>query len=101
PVATVALIRQLLDELTGGGPVGAVPAGVIGLAVAGLLAATVPSLSQYLQNEVGRTVGRQAQSDLYAATARLTGLARLENPAFHDRLRMAESGGPGRPGHGR
>jgi len=98
PVATIWLLKSVLDALASAPPrPGLVPA-VAGLVLAGLLAATLPSLSEYLQGEVGRTIGRRAQADLYVATARLTGLARLENPAFHDRLRMAQSAGRSGPG---
>jgi ATP-binding cassette subfamily B protein len=95
PVATVWLLKQALDALAGGRPASA---SLVGLVVAGLFAATLPSLGTYLQHQVGRAVGRRAQSDLYRATARLTGLARLEDPAFHDRLRMAQTAGRSGPG---
>lgn len=99
PVATVWLLKRALDELSGGGgTAGALTVSIAGLAGAGLLAATLPSLGTFLQHQVGRAVGRRAQSDLYRATARLGGLARLEDPQFHDRLRMAQSAGRSGPG---
>jgi ATP-binding cassette subfamily B protein len=93
PVATVWLLKSVLDALTAGRP----PA-VVALVLAGVLTAILPSLTAYLHNEAGRSIGRRAQSDLYTATARLSGLARLEDPAFHDRLRMAQSAGRSSPG---
>jgi ATP-binding cassette subfamily B protein len=98
PVATVWLLKSVLDDLTGDGRLAAAVPAVAGLVLAGLLAAVLPSLSEYLHNEVGRRVGRQAQSELYTATARLHGLGRLEDPAFHDRLRMAQAAGRSSPG---
>ncbi|GAA3287058.1 ABC transporter ATP-binding protein [Dactylosporangium vinaceum] len=99
PVATVWLLKSALDEISsGGGTARTLALSIAGLVVAGLFAATLPSLGTYLQNEVGRAIGRRAQSDLYQATARLTGLARLEDPAFHDRLRMAQTAGRSGPG---
>ena len=98
PVATVWLLKHSLDALTTGAASTAFPPAAVALVVAGLLAATLPSLTEYVQNEVSRAIGRRAQSDLYVATARLAGLARLEDPAFHDRLRMAQSAGRSSPG---
>ncbi|WP_433041210.1 ABC transporter ATP-binding protein [Dactylosporangium sp. CS-033363] len=95
PVATVWLLRGLLDALSGGGGTARALAWFVPVLV---LAAALPSLATFLEHEVGRVVGRRAQSDLYLATARLTGLARLEDPAFHDRLRMAQSAGRTGPG---
>lgn len=102
PVAPVWLLKNLLDALAAGTDDG-VALGVAGLVVVGLLAATLPSLSEYLQNEVARRVGRRAQSEVYTATARMHGLARLEDPEFHDRLRLGQSSGrtsPGQVAHG-
>lgn len=93
PVATVWLLKVVLDTLGAGFPMAAV-----GLAVAGLLAAALPPVSLYLRAEIGRVVGRYAQSDLYLATARLQGLARLEEPEFRDRLRLAQQAGRSSPG---
>ncbi len=98
PVATVWLLKSVLDALTSGASQAGFPPGAVGLVGAGLLSATLPSLTEYLQKEIGRAIGRRAQSDLYTATARLTGLARLEDPSFHDRLRMAQSAGSSSPG---
>src|SRR6185312_1358307 len=91
PVATVWLLKTALYPLAGGATTVFWP--IAGLVLAGLFAATLPSLGTFLEHEVGRVIGRRAQSDLYQATARLTGLARLEDPAFHDRLRMAQTAG--------
>jgi ATP-binding cassette, subfamily B, bacterial len=98
PVSTVWLLKAVLDGLSGGRRPDAVPTAVLGLALAGLLSATLPSLAEYLQNELGRRIGRRTQADLYTATASLRGLARLEEPAFHDRLQMAQRAGHSGPG---
>ncbi|TDD74798.1 ABC transporter ATP-binding protein [Actinomadura darangshiensis] len=68
-----------------------------GLAAAGL-AAVLPHTSQYLKQELERRIGLTAQDRLFAATERLSGLARLENPAFLDRLALAQGAGGGTPG---
>jgi ATP-binding cassette, subfamily B, bacterial len=98
PVSTVWLLKAVLDGLTGGRGPDAVPPAVAGLVVAGLLSATLPAVTQYVQNELGRRIGRRAQADLYTATASLRGLARLEEPAFHDQLRIAQTAGRSAPG---
>ncbi|TDP98196.1 ABC transporter ATP-binding protein [Labedaea rhizosphaerae] len=96
PVASVWFLKSLLDALTSGHLHGFPPAAV-GLVLASLAAAVLPALSTYLHNEVERAIGRRAQSDLYLATARLSGLARLEDPAFHDRLQLAQTAGRSSP----
>jgi ATP-binding cassette subfamily B protein len=69
-----------------------------GLAAAGLAAAVLPHVSQYLKLELERRIGLTAQDRLFAATERQSGLARLENPVFLDRLALAQGAGGGTPG---
>ncbi len=97
PVATVWLLKAVLDALASGRRA-ALPPGLIGLVVAGLAAAALPPATEYLHNQAGRSIGRRAQSDLYIAMERLVGLAQLEDPAFRDRLRMAQQSGRAGPG---
>ncbi|MGH3758722.1 ABC transporter ATP-binding protein [Actinophytocola sp.] len=91
PVAGVWLLKDVLDALAAGG--GAWLTGAIGLAAAGFGTAVLPAITTYVHNQAGRRIGWHAQSDLYLATARQVGLARLEDPAFQDRLRMAQTAG--------
>ncbi|MEV8374239.1 ABC transporter ATP-binding protein [Kribbella sp. NPDC056861] len=95
PVASVWFLKRLLDHLVLGG--GGVPWSGIGLVAIGLVAALLPPAQRYLHNEVGRRTGRRALSDLYLATGRLAGLARMEDPEFRDRLRMAQQAGRSGP----
>jgi ATP-binding cassette subfamily B protein len=69
-----------------------------GLVAAGLMAAVLPHLSRYLRQELERRIGLTAQDRLFAATERLTGLARFENPVFLDRLALAQGAGGSTPG---
>ena len=94
-MASVWLLKEVLDALAEGGPVAP---SAVGLAGVGVLAASLPALAQYLRSEVGRRTGRRAQSALYRATERLVGLARLEDPEFRDRLRLAQQSRPVVPG---
>ncbi|MDX6258486.1 MAG: ATP-binding cassette, subfamily bacterial [Kribbellaceae bacterium] len=95
PVASVWLLKRLLDRIVQGG--GGVPWSGIGLVVLGFVAAGLPPAQRYLHNEVGRRTGRRALSDLYVATGSLSGLARMEDPVFRDRLRMAQQAGRSGP----
>jgi ATP-binding cassette subfamily B protein len=97
PVVTVWLLKLVLDGLTADPPQDLFLRGM-GFVVAGLLAAILPSVSRYLDREIDRAVGRRSLSDLYLATARCAGLARLEDPTFRDRLRMAQQSGKSGPG---
>ncbi|XRQ04251.1 ATP-binding cassette domain-containing protein, partial [Actinomadura welshii] len=69
-----------------------------GLLAAGMAAAVLPHLSGYLRQELERRVGLTAQDRLFAATERLPGLARFENPEFLDRLTLAQAAGGSAPG---
>ena len=97
PVAAGWLLRAVLDALTARpGPQGG-PAGhdglwllVAALAVSGGLTAVLPYLAQYLTAQSGRAVERVATAELFGAVSRLAGLRRLEDPAFLDRLSMAQ-----------
>ncbi|HEX6686334.1 MAG TPA: ABC transporter ATP-binding protein [Candidatus Limnocylindrales bacterium] len=91
PVAGVWLLKDVLDALDAGGE--SLLASAIGLAAIGLASAVLPAVITYLHNQAGRQIGRHAQSDLYLATARQVGLRRSEDPAFQDRLRLAQTAG--------
>jgi ATP-binding cassette subfamily B protein len=95
PVAQVWLLKELLDRAAAGN--GGMLVSGIGLIAAGLASTLLPPASQYLHNQVGRQTGRQALADLYCATGRLAGLARLEDPDFRDRLRLAQQAGRSGP----
>jgi ATP-binding cassette subfamily B protein len=100
PVVTAWLSKVLLDRLAGGGTtVSAVLPCAAGLAVAGLLTGVLPHAIRYATAELERQTAVDALSGLYAAVDRLPGVARLEDPGFQDRLRLAEQAsrsGPGR-----
>jgi ATP-binding cassette, subfamily B, bacterial len=97
PVATVWLLKSVLDELTTAGGHG-VPASAYALALAGVVTGATPAAMSFVHNEIVRAVGRRAQAQLYLATARFAGLGRLEDPAFRDRLRLAQQSGRTGPG---
>ncbi|WP_412538959.1 ABC transporter ATP-binding protein [Longispora sp. K20-0274] len=95
PVATAWLTRSVVDGLVGG-VTAQWTAQVVALAVVGLFAAAVPAALRYLHNEMERAVALVAKERLFTAVDRIIGLARFEDPAFLDRLELAdESGGRG------
>ncbi|MFD7325753.1 ABC transporter ATP-binding protein [Streptomyces sp. NPDC059875] len=92
PVAAAWLTRLVLDDLTGAGDA-ALLGLALGLAAVGLTAASLPPLTTYAGNRLGRRTSYRAVGRLYTVVHSFTGLATLENPRFQDRLRMAQSAG--------
>ncbi|MEU8004501.1 ABC transporter ATP-binding protein [Catellatospora sp. NPDC049111] len=92
PVAAAWLTKMLVDLITTGGAPATVTAVACGLAVAGLATAALPQLTQYLRTQLDQRVALLAQDELYRAVERFSGLAYFENPAFLDRLRLAQQG---------
>ncbi|MGW0400025.1 ABC transporter ATP-binding protein [Streptomyces sp. NPDC003002] len=92
PVAVAWLTRLILNRLAGAG--GAALLGLaVGLAALGLVAAVVTPLTAYVGNQLDRAAAFAAVGRLYTAVNSFAGLSRLENPAFQDRLRVAQSAG--------
>ncbi|WP_030509420.1 ABC transporter ATP-binding protein [Microbispora rosea] len=99
PVTIAWCTKLVLDEIAGGRPGAGVTAalGAV-LAGCGVLTALGPQIVQYVKDESGRRTGLVAQDRLFRATERFVGLARFEDPAFHDRIRMAQQYGGATPG---
>ncbi|GAA2355679.1 multidrug ABC transporter permease [Catellatospora methionotrophica] len=91
PIATAWLLKLVLDAVAAGGASRAevLWAGV-GLGLAGLVTAVLPRVGDYLRAQVARKVALVADDELYQAVGRQVGLARLEDPVFLDRLRLAQ-----------
>ncbi|MGY0233973.1 ABC transporter ATP-binding protein [Longispora urticae] len=99
PVAAAWCTKVLLDRLDGGAAGGwrsLLPVAV-GLAGVGLLGGLLPVAGQYLRARLDRVVGVLSMDRLYRAMNRLSGIGRLEDPAFRDRLRMAQQAGRSGP----
>ncbi|MEV0591754.1 ABC transporter ATP-binding protein [Nonomuraea cavernae] len=98
PVAIAWLTKLTLDTVVTAGSISAVAGLVAGLAAAGLVNAAVPYATQYLRGEIDRSVGLSAQNELFTALDQAVGVSRLEDPAFLDRLRLAQqsANAPGR-----
>ncbi|MFI6485652.1 ABC transporter ATP-binding protein [Nonomuraea sp. NPDC050663] len=89
PVVAAWMLKLTLDTLAAGGDI-LWPA--LGMAATGLATATAPQLTRYLSAELGRRVGLRALDRLFTALDRFVGLAPFEDPAFLDRLRLAQQG---------
>ncbi|GAA0341538.1 ABC transporter ATP-binding protein/permease [Actinoallomurus spadix] len=91
PVATAWLTKAALDELTAAHPrTGALMGMAAGIGVLGIAMATTSAVTTYAQGRARRAVGLLSQDRLFDAVNRMNGLARLEEPRFHDRLRLAQ-----------
>ncbi|NUS15086.1 MAG: ABC transporter ATP-binding protein [Streptomyces sp.] len=89
--------RSVLDAITAhrGGGLPVTP--VVLVCAAGVVGAVLPSLLSYLQSQIRRAIALRVQDDLFAAVNRFQGLARFEDPAFHDRLLLAQQNGQSAP----
>ena len=89
PVATAWLTRAVLDRLTShtGPPLWAA---AVALAVLGTVTAMAQQVGQYADRETGRRVTLHTQATLFTAVCAQRGLAELEDPAYQDRLRLAQ-----------
>jgi ATP-binding cassette, subfamily B, bacterial len=98
PVAVALLLRAVLDALVGTRPHASLLLLVAALAAAGGVLEVLPSIGQYLAAQSGRAIERLATTELFGAVGRLAGLRRLEDPAFLDRLNMAQRVSMSAPG---
>ncbi|CAL9339104.1 Vitamin B12 import ATP-binding protein BtuD [Nocardiopsis dassonvillei] len=105
PAAVTLLTKWLLDTLQFGGQAPGVPAALAGepvrvvvlLGVCTLATALSGHLATYLGGRIRRGVGLVVQQRLYAKVDRLDGLRRFEDPAFLDRLRLAQTSASSAP----
>ncbi len=99
PVAAAWLLRSVLDLLASAHPLSArLLADAVMLAIAGGLQAVLPNVGTYLTAQSDRASQRRATTELFTAVNRLTGLRRLEDPGFHDRLNVAQQAASSAPG---
>jgi ATP-binding cassette subfamily B protein len=89
PAAAAWLTKLVVDGVAAGRSGGELVGLAAALAGVGLVAATLPYVSEYLQAEQGRRLDVRLQDRLYSAINGFEGLSRFESPAFRDRLNMA------------
>ncbi|MEU1721477.1 ATP-binding cassette domain-containing protein [Nonomuraea sp. NPDC005692] len=99
PVLTAWCTKLVLDEVAGRATTmaGLAPY-VAALLVLAAVAGTGPYVTGFAEAEFERRVGLLVRDRLYTAVNALPGLARLEDPAFQDRLHLAERAGSSGPG---
>jgi ATP-binding cassette subfamily B protein len=103
PVAAAWLMKLIIDALVAGPAAGSPGSGRLagyaaGLGAAGLLIAVCPHLARYARAEMARRIGVHSRDTLFSAMDRFVGLAPFEDPAFIDRLRLAQRAGVASPG---
>ncbi|WP_431909712.1 ABC transporter ATP-binding protein [Micromonospora carbonacea] len=92
PVVSAWLMKTLVDQLGTADPSGARPLIATAVALTGVAisAALLPNVEGFLREQVGRSTGLLTQDRLFAAVETFVGLGRFEDPAFQDRLRLAQ-----------
>ncbi|MCP2337827.1 ABC transporter ATP-binding protein [Actinomadura rupiterrae] len=90
PIAAAWLTKLVIDRLTGGH--GAVGGLALGLAAAGFATAALPAATRYARAQIGRAASLTGTDRLFAAAERQVGLRSFEDPAYQDRLRLAQDG---------
>jgi ATP-binding cassette, subfamily B, bacterial len=98
PIATAWCTKVLLDGLAVGGAWASLLPWAVALAVTGLVTGLLPVASEYLKQRLDRSVAVLAMDRLYRAMNRLTGMSRMEDPRFRDKLRLAQQTGRSGPG---
>ncbi|HUQ58484.1 ABC transporter ATP-binding protein [Lentzea sp.] len=99
PAAGAWMTMLLVDELTSHtASVGRAAFLAIASAVTGGIAIALLYLCGYLGEVVRHRVALTVESRLFRRVATLPGLRRIEDPAFHDRLRLAEEAAQEAPG---
>ncbi|MCX5109640.1 ABC transporter ATP-binding protein/permease [Streptomyces sp. NBC_00378] len=90
PVAASWLLKYVVDSLAADGFRAAdLNRAAVGIGLLTVLLAAASALSSYADGRIRRATSTRAQSDLLTAVNRLSGLSRLEQPAFHDRVQLA------------
>lgn len=91
PVATAWLTKMAIDELTAAHPrTGTLVWLASAIGAFGIATAVTSAVTTYAQGRARRAIGLHSQDRMFAAVNRMNGLARLEEPRYHDRLRLAQ-----------
>lgn len=98
PIATAWCTKVVLDGLSAGEVWLTLLPWAVALAVTGLVAGLLPVSTEYLKQRLDRAVAVVTMDRLYRAMGRLAGIARMEDPRFRDKLRLAQQTGRSGPG---
>lgn len=93
PVMVAWMTKLLIDGLTHGADIRTLLVPALGYVLAATVVGLGPLAARYLRGVVDREVGLLTQDRLFTAVGRQPGLGRLEDPAFLDRLRVAQDVG--------
>ncbi|WP_405623596.1 ABC transporter ATP-binding protein [Streptomyces sp. NBC_00076] len=93
PVLIAWMTKLLIDGLTHDADLRTLLIPALGYVLAAIIVGIGPLAARYLRGVVDREVGLLAQDRLFTAVGRHPGLGRLEDPAFLDRLRVAQDVG--------
>ena len=97
--AAALLTRAIVDRLAGPATPGtSLTLLAVGLGVVGIAVGAGAAISRYLDATQERALRVVVTTRLYEAVNRLTGLARLEQPQFQDRIQLAMNAGRVGPG---
>lgn len=89
PVALAYVTTSMLDRLDAGVRSEIVALALM-LAAMSVVASGLPYVVRHLVGEFDRRISYHGQARLFDAVNGLAGLAKLEDPEFHDRLRLAQ-----------
>ncbi|EMD25154.1 ABC transporter ATP-binding protein [Amycolatopsis azurea] len=98
PIATAWCTKVLLDGLAAGEVWLTLLPWAVALAVTGLMVGLLPVGTEYLKQRLDRAVAVVTMDRLYRAMGKLAGIARMEDPRFRDKLRLAQQTGRSGPG---
>ncbi|MEV6236962.1 ABC transporter ATP-binding protein [Lentzea sp. NPDC051838] len=98
PAAGAWLTKSLVDSLTSGTSPGRAAFLAVAAALVGGLAIALLYVGGHLGEVVQQRVAVTVESRLFQRIATLPGLRWIEDPAFHDRLRLAEQAAQEAPG---
>lgn len=95
PASVAWLNRAVLDGVVspgrgGGRAAGSVIGSALALGAVGVISAALPHARTYVDQELRRGFRLVVQGRLFAAINAFTGLRRFENPAFLDRIQVAQ-----------
>ncbi|WP_435973038.1 ABC transporter ATP-binding protein [Streptomyces sp. Qhu_M48] len=89
PTASALLVSGLLDGLTRPGSGSLLPMALLLVAATLGISLTAP-LGEYLRGQSTRALRVRVQDELFDGVNRLPGMRHFEDPAFQDRLRLAQ-----------
>ncbi|MFI0418978.1 ABC transporter ATP-binding protein [Spongiactinospora sp. 9N601] len=99
PVASAWLLKLIIDEIgSDGAYLPELLPLLLSLVAAAVISAVVPQVILYSGKEMNRKVRLEVNDQLFGSVSKFVGLGRLEDPAFHNKLSIAQRSGRESPG---